>query len=391
LAASLPDVDTISKGRESTKALVPAAPNTNTNAKTKTAVDGICEFNLIAKMNKLAWKMYDTNASFGDMQINEFETRLEMSGPKTDLKVKLKEIIINYDNNMMPNEEKNINSNYKQIISCTAEIDSANFIDFNLVFHDSSKANTNNNTSNVTSGVVVLNQDKKKDLITLKVGKIKVICLVKFVNELVTFFDPIVTSVSTTIPTLTEQVKEQAIEAVKNAYQETQNEDKRIFLDIHVRSPQVVIPKNSTSSGAFLVDLGNLTITNQFLEERESLNSTKIIVFDAITLALDDVKVQRVFYDKIALSNFVSREQLVLPMNLKSVVKRTLTTNNFTPDLEISLKLANLECLISLQSAKLLFAILNENLNEGMSKSQDETAATASNLNQNEIVDNRHR
>ncbi len=376
MAASLPDADTISKGKESTKALVPAA-NTNTNAKGKASIDGICEFNLIAKMNKLAWQMYDTNASFGDMQINEFETRLEMSGPKTDLKVKLKEIIINYDNSMMPNEEKKINSNYKQIISCTAEIDSANFIDFNLVFHDSSKATASS--------------DKKKDLIILKVGKIKVICLVKFVNELVTFFDPIVTSVSTTIPTLTEQVKEQAIEAVKNAYQETQNEDKRIFLDIHVRSPQVVIPKNSTSSGAFLVDLGNLTITNQFLEERETSNSTKIIVFDAITLALDDVKVQRVFYDKIALSNFVSREQLVLPMNLKSIVKRTLTTNNLTPDLEISLKLANLECLISLQSAKLLFAILNENLNEGMSKSLDETAATTSNVNQNELVDNRHR
>ena len=206
-------------------------------------------------MSKLSWKMYDTDISFGDMQINALSLNYELSGAKTDLRAKLKEIIINYENNLSPSEVNTINKNYKQIISCTADGDSTNFFDFNLVLYDSSEA-------------VSQKQSNKKDLVTLRVGKIKVICLVKFVNELVTFMDPIVTSVSNTIPTLTEQVKEQAIEAVKNAYQDTQNEGKKIYLDIHVRSPQVVIPKNSTSSSAFLVDLGNLSIGNKFVDTR---------------------------------------------------------------------------------------------------------------------------
>ena len=245
LAAEI-EPDTISKGKETSKAAT-SLPSGDTIA-VSTAIDGICDFNLIAKMSKLGWKMYDSVASFGNMQINQFETRLELSGPKTDLKVKLKEITINYDNNLDSRSENEINCNYRQIISCTAEDSSDNFFDFNLLFNAAPSA-------------------KKKDLITLRVGKIKVICLVKFVNELVTFFDPIITSVSSTMPSLTEQVKEQALEAVKNVYQETQIEGKKIFLDIHVQSPQVIIPKNSTSSGAFLVDLGNLTITNRFLEE----------------------------------------------------------------------------------------------------------------------------
>ncbi len=157
--------------------------------------------------------MYDTNISFGDMQVNELSLNYELSGSKTDLRAKLKEIIINYQNNLSPNQVNTINKNYTQIISCTADEDTTNFFDFNLILYDTETVHKHPN---------------KKDLIALRVGKIKIICLVKFVNELVTFMDPIVTSMSSTIPTLTEQVKEQAIVAVKNAYQETQNEGKKI-------------------------------------------------------------------------------------------------------------------------------------------------------------------
>ena len=72
-----------------------------------------------------------------------------------------------------------------------------------------------------------------------------------------------------------------------------------------------------------------------------------------------------------------TREQLIEPMNLTSVVKRTLKPDLIHPDLDISLSLSDLKCLISLQSAKLLFAILGENLNEGMSSNTIETASVA--------------
>ena len=98
--------------------------------------------------------------------------------------------------------------------------------------------------------------------------------------------------------------------------------------------------------------------------------------FDEISIDLEQVEVKRVSYSKTKVSNFERREQLIEPMNLKSTIKRNLTTNSNSPDLEIFLNLTDFKCIISLQSAKLLFAILNENLNEGLSKSSEQQQQT---------------
>ena len=60
-------------------------------------------------------------------------------------------------------------------------------------------------------------------------------------------------------------------------------------------------------------------------------------------------------------------------INLSGRLKRTLKNSDplNVPDLDIFAQLNDLECFMSLKSAKLLFAILNENLNEA---SQDQTA-----------------
>ena len=92
------------------------------------------------------------------------------------------------------------------------------FFDFKLILYDFSDVDGDKARSNTSS----------------RVGKIKVICLVKFVNELLNFIDPIVNP----LPSLTEQVKE---------------------------IPQV--PRNSLSFSAFLVDLGTLSIKNRFVHE----------------------------------------------------------------------------------------------------------------------------
>lgn len=57
----------------------------------------------------------------------------------------------------------------------------------------------------------------------------------------------------------------------------------------------------------------------------------------------------------------------MLPVNLSGELKRSLTNadRQHIPDLDIKVQLNDLECSISQKSLKLLFAILNENLNEG--------------------------
>lgn len=116
-----------------------------------------------------------------------------------------------------------------------------------------------------------------------------------FVNELVSFFDPIVNPLPAA---LTEQVKEQAIEAVKNAYQEQQSVGKKVYLDIHISSPQVIIPQSSRSYNGFLVDLGNFNLKNRFLEIPSSITGGGVSVLDQIEFSLDNLEIKRVVFEK---------------------------------------------------------------------------------------------
>ena len=354
--------------------------NTPSHKRSSTILD-ICDFNLIAKMNELTWKMFDTNFSFGNLTASEFSLNYNMKGIKTDLRIQLNTIIINYDDdfytkvskeNVLSDQENHMNKFYKQIITCSGDSETKKFFDFNLILFDSDSKNENKNPND-------------KDCIKLTVGKIKVILLVKFVNELIDFIDPIITP-------LTEQVKEQAIEAVnivKNAYQETKSEGKRIYLLVHVTSPQVIVPQNSTSFSAFLVNLGNLSISNRFIDMPVSSQDTLKIseskkmpynVIDEINLMLQNVEIRRIAFEKNNVNNYNIREQVFEPINLVSKIKRTLTNleEDILPDLEINVSLQDLKCMISLKSAKLLFAILDENLNEGLNNKNNTEKQTIS-------------
>lgn len=68
----------------------------------------------------------------------------------------------------------------------------------------------------------------------------------------------------------------------------------------------------------------------------------------------------------------------MLPVNLSGELKRSLTNADpqHIPDLDIKVQLNDLECSISQKSLKLLFAILNENLNEGTPPPSQPPSAT---------------
>ena len=110
------------------------------------------------------------------------------------------------------------------ILSCTADenADSENFFDFNLIFYDTSSLKKESPAASSESGASKLTPlsendilsvrktvRKYKDSISLSVGKIRVICLVKFVNELIDFVEPIILAGHSPINRIAEQVKEQ--------------------------------------------------------------------------------------------------------------------------------------------------------------------------------------
>ncbi len=331
-----------------------------------------CQFNIIANMNNFMWKMHDAHLDFGNMTIKQLGLTYSLKGIKTKVKVQLEEIRINYDDNSAGNQDgTKVKDLYRQIISCTADNQHKKFFDFSLILYD---------TSNVKSPD---DKWKFKDSMHLSVGKIKVICLVKFVNQLADFFEPIINP----LPTLTEQVKEQAIEAVnlmKNKYAESADDgasSKQIDLFIVLVSPEVIVPKNSRSQSAFLVNLGNLRITNKFVESFDD-KSAFVSLIDNIEMKLEDVQVKRIIFE-IDKEHAV-RERVIEPINFSADLKRLVRKahgNMNIADIEISLKISNLESSLSLKTARLLFAILDENLNEGIDTDKQQDAG---NVDQNQ-------
>ncbi len=344
---------------------------------TKKTNNEICEFNVVAKMSELTWDMFDTDLRFGNMVVKDLKINYNLRGIRTELSATLRKILINYSD-----VDSSINDAYEQIIQCVADRNMKQFFDFNLVLYNLSK---------------VENEALKQtmhDEVNLYVGKIKVICLVKFVNELVSFMEPIINP----LPDLTEQVRDQAYEAMMSAYQEQEAMNKKIFFNIHVASPQVIIPQNSASLSGFLVDLGNLHITNSFkevpVEESTSLNSGQFSLIDEMSLSLENVEIKRILYEKNGHDFYKIKEQVVYPISLISNIKRpikNLELNRFA-DLEIFAQINDLECTVSLKSAKLLFSILNENLNEGiqqrnLNSSTNSSAKESANFEQNNQTD----
>lgn len=324
-----------------------------------------------------------------------------IGGIKTDLQVKLKTLYVNYENTddvVIPNTSTNpdvvnttdvvvqteINESehakkilptYKEIISCTAEKNAENFFDFRLIFFDVSSLITEASEQQKSR----IDFEQFKDSIYLNIGKIKVICLVKFVNELINFIEPIINP----LPNLATQIKDQAIEAanmVKNVYQESQTENKHIFLNFNLSSPLLIIPQNSVSLNGFLVLLGNLTVKNQFIKHTDK--DGKNITIDEINLDLKEVEVKRIKYRKLEPNMYHERESIVAPINLTASVQRTLTPSLVLPELNISLEISNLDSSMSLISLKLLFAILDENLNEGAFEDLSDPTSTTEPINQ---------
>jgi len=357
----------------------PTVPSSN--SQTAIEIDNnVYQLNIIANMKEFSWKMYDTNVNFGDTKVIGLSLEYKLMGIKTELKVKLSEIFMNYvgkeilENDNKTERKNNMNEYYREIISCTADGEGKNYFDFNLELYD----------------VTNLKDDKKKykDILKLNVGKIKIIALIKFINELADFFEPIINP----LPTITEQVREQAKEAVnlvKNRMHDSETDGKQINLEIIIKSPKLIIPQNSCSDNAFLVDLGNLNVSNTF----RASNARNDLKVDDILIKLDNVEINRILFNKQDLNNPYSiRETVVDKVTLEANIARLIKGDYFTiilsldksngmelpADIDIKLSISKLSSTFSIKSAKLLFSILDENLSEGIDPNKIQISKPAS-------------
>ncbi|KAJ1520910.1 hypothetical protein ONE63_003990 [Megalurothrips usitatus] len=141
----------------------------------------------------------------------------------------------------------------------------------------------------------------------------------------------------------------------------------RMSLDIELKAPIVVVPVNSQSFDALLMDFGRLTIKNTF--QNLDVQKQYPAVLDKIQLGLVNVKMSRVRLDKE--SHRVLNERILLqPISFTLSVIRNLSSSwyNESPDLDLSGKINSINLSLTHADYRMLMQALSENMSEGSSE-----------------------
>ncbi|CAG9559724.1 unnamed protein product [Danaus chrysippus] len=157
------------------------------------------------------------------------------------------------------------------------------------------------------------------------------------------------------------QAAESARANVATAYQNST----KLSLRVRLAAPLLVLPENSTSPRALLLDLGRMTLNNKFVDLHVEDVSNKVIV-DELTLELEDMKVSCVVLNDDNYQEIVQERKLLRPTSFKLFVKRSLSSWYETlPDLDVSGRMKTIAITVGHSDYKSIMNILNQNLQEG--------------------------
>ncbi|GBP47899.1 Vacuolar protein sorting-associated protein 13 [Eumeta japonica] len=158
---------------------------------------------------------------------------------------------------------------------------------------------------------------------------------------------------------------------VQNAYQNST----KVLLKVQLDAPLIIIPENSKSLDAMLVDLGQMKINNNFVDLQVQGLSNKVTV-DELTLGLENVKLSCVQLNSCD-DGYSGERNLLKPTSFTLLVKRSLSTwYEPLPDLDISGRLKAIQILVGQRDYKSIMKILNQNLQEGQQKPEPKQLQT---------------
>ncbi|OQV22887.1 Vacuolar protein sorting-associated protein 13A [Hypsibius exemplaris] len=190
--------------------------------------------------------------------------------------------------------------------------------------------------------------------IQLTLGAVEIVFLNKFVVEILDFAAGFSTA-QAKLKEATSAATETAMQSLQSAYSDAV----RIKMDISIRAPVVIMPQNSRSNNALLVDLGTLVLSNRFVMTPEHA------VMENLKLTFAAVKFSRI----TVLSNQTIIKEVPLlyqPQAMEISVVRNLSTMWFTgaPDITVVGGLNSLELRLSKFDYTILMAVLAENFAE---------------------------
>lgn len=128
---------------------------------------------------------------------------------------------------------------------------------------------------------------------------------------------------------------------MKDAYEKAT----KISLEINLKAPDIIVPTDSSSYDAILLDLGFISLSNRFitLSIKKEGREERRAVIDELEMSLSELKIARV---RLSKSNDIERESKLLePVNFTLKINRNLSSSwyNAVPDLDISGKIKTIK------------------------------------------------
>lgn len=230
----------------------------------------------------------------------------------------------------------------------------------------------------LTSQVVMFNEEVSVDSdnvnmsVTANVACFRVVFLNYFLMSLLDFLNQFQAAQEAIL-----EASAAAATAARANVQEAYNSAFKMRLNIQLKAPIILIPANSQSHDAVLVDFGVLTMNNTLQDLPVKKNGDEYnAVLDHLQLGLQNLKVSRV---KLGPTMDVINEcPLLQPISFKLSVQRNLSSSWFTeiPDLDVSGRLESIHVTLSQEDYTMIMRVLAENLGESLPE-KTETASVS--------------
>ncbi|MGH0128136.1 UNVERIFIED_CONTAM: hypothetical protein FKN15_033577 [Acipenser sinensis] len=211
---------------------------------------------------------------------------------------------------------------------------------------------------NATEGDAYTDTSNVDGKVTLRVGCIQIVYLHKFLMSLLKFVDNFQTA-KEALSVATAQAAEKAASSVRDFAQKSF----RLSMDIKLKAPVIIIPQSSVSQNAVEVDLGLITMQNQFcLVPADGCSLPPVI--DKMVVQLTKLKLSRVVLQGGSSQPDI---EILQPINLDLAVNRNLAASwyNKIPAVEIKGGLETMNVVLSQEDLGVLMKILVENIAEG--------------------------
>ncbi|XP_043819430.1 vacuolar protein sorting-associated protein 13A isoform X1 [Dromiciops gliroides] len=292
--------------------------------------EDVITLKVIAELSCLCIYIEDQRYRIAEITIEGFDSQVVMRHTITEVNVNLKNIII------LDSDEMAL---YKKVLYITGK----EVFSFKMVSY-----------LGATAGAEYINMNVVDSEVTLTVGCIEVVVIMKFLYSVMAFIN--------NFQRAKEALTEATVQAtgIAGGVKELAKRSSRMALDIHIKAPVVVIPQSSASENVLVADFGLITMKNKFyMVSKSQYNPPPVI--DDITVKLSEMKLYR---SQFVEGQFPEVLDIMQPINLEVNVQRNLSWEWYRdiPAMNLDAQLKPMELILSQEDLTMIFKMLYENI-----------------------------